>query len=98
MIDELQVFEQQMRKDNKKYPTQTIERMQSMMNEYYQNLKIEAKIEDQTGMDDDDYELDGILRTLKPNTTAKNFKEFLKREDNCLKDQNWRQISRKVYR
>ena len=86
MIDELQAYEKSI--DPKK--NHTIDRMTDMMNEYYQNLKIEAKIEDQTGLDDEDYELDGILRTLKPNTTAKNFKEFLKREDNCLKSQAWR--------
>ena len=86
MIEELEAYEVQMK--NQKHPT--IDRMKSMMNEYYQNLKIKAKIEDQTGLDDEDYELDGILRTLKPNTTAKNFKEFLKPEDNCLKSQAWR--------
>jgi len=94
MIDELAEYEQQM----KMTKNATVERMKSMMNDYYQNLKIEAKIEDQTGLDDDDYELDSILRTLKPNTTAKNFKEFLKREDNCMKSQAWRQISRSVYK
>jgi hypothetical protein len=81
MIDELEAYEVQM----KTQKNATVERMKGMMNDYYQNLKIEAKIEDQTGLDDEDYELDGILRTLKPNTTAKNFKEFLKREDNCIK-------------
>ena len=55
------------------------------MNQYYTNLKSDVGIEDQAGIDDEDYELDDILRTLKPNTTAKNFKQFLKREDNCTK-------------
>lgn len=100
MIEELETHEAQMEKEisqkNKTPPT--IHRMKTMMNEYYKNLKIEAKIEDQTGLDDEDYELDGILQTLKPNTTAKNFKEFLKREDNCVKSQAWRQISRAVYK
>lgn len=96
MIDELETFETQMKQQKSKESKSVermqynIERMKGMMNKYYQNLKKEAKIEDQTGMDDEDYELDGILRTLKPNTTAKNFKEFLKREDNCLKSQAWR--------
>lgn len=94
MIDELEAYEAQM----KTQKNATIDRMKTMMNDYYQNLKIEAKIEDQTGLDDEDYELDGILRTLKPNTTAKNFKEFLKREDNCIKSQAWRQISRSVHK
>lgn len=59
--------------------------MLNKMNVYYTNLKGEVGIEDQTGIDDEDYELDDILKTLKPNTTAKNFKEFLKKEDNCNK-------------
>jgi hypothetical protein len=56
------------------------------MNTYYQNLKTEVKLVDQAGKEDNDLELDGILKTLKPNTTAKNFKDFLKREDNNLKN------------
>ena len=59
--------------------------MLNKMNLYYSNLKGEVGIEDQTGIDDEDYELDDILKTLKPNTTPHNFKEFLKREDNCNK-------------
>ena len=55
------------------------------MNNYYTNLKSEVGIEDETGLDDEDYDLDVILKTLKPNTTATNFREFLKKEDNCLK-------------
>jgi len=57
-----------------------------MMNTYYQNLKTEVKLVDQAGIEDDDIELDGILKTLKPNTTAKNFKEFLRKEDNNIKN------------
>jgi hypothetical protein len=56
------------------------------MNTYYQNLKTEVKLVDQAGIEDDDIELDGILKTLKPNTTAKNFKEFLRKEDNNIKN------------
>lgn len=48
-------------------------------------------------MDDENYDLDNILKTLAPNTTATNFREFLKREDNCTKTQAWRSISRKIY-
>ena len=55
------------------------------MNQYYSTLKSEVGIQDQTGLDDEDYDLDNILKTLKPNTTPVNFREFLKREDNCTK-------------
>jgi hypothetical protein len=48
-----------------------------MMDEYYKNLKAEVGIEDTYAMEDDDSELDGILSTLKPNTTPENFKEFI---------------------
>jgi hypothetical protein len=90
MIDELEAYEAQMKTETKKEKRATVDKMKDMMNKYYSNLKKEAKIEAQTGQDDEDDELDRILRTLKPNTTAKNFKEFLKREDNCLKSQAWR--------
>jgi hypothetical protein len=59
--------------------------MLGMMNNYYSTLKNEVGIQDQTGLDDEDYDLDNILKTLKPNTTSTNFREFLKREDNCTK-------------
>jgi hypothetical protein len=49
-------------------------------------LKTEVKLVEQNGLEDDDNELDGILNTLKPNTTAKNFKDFLKKEDNNIKN------------
>lgn len=71
--------------------------MLNTMNSYYTNLKTEVGIEDQAGLDDEDYDLDVILKTLKPNTTATNFREFLKKEDNCLKTQAWRQISRQIH-
>lgn len=86
MIDELEAYEAQMRADNKKEKRATVDKMKETMNQYYNNLKKEANPRlAQTGQDDEDDELDRILKTLKPNTTAKNFKEFLKREDNCLK-------------
>lgn len=93
MIQELESYEAQ----QKSQKSHAVKKMLNLMNQYYANLKSDVGIEDQTGIDDEDYELDDILRTLKPNTTAKNFKEFLKREDNCTKTQAWRSISRKIY-
>ena len=93
MIQELESYEAQ----QKSQKTNAVKKMLNLMNQYYANLKSDVGIEDQAGIDDEDYELDDILRTLKPNTTAKNFKEFLKREDNCTKTQAWRGISRKIY-
>ena len=70
--------------------------MVNLMNNYFENLKTEVGINEASGVDEEDNELDSILKTLRPNTSAKNFKEFLKLEDNCLKSQNWRKISRKL--
>ena len=68
------------------------------MEGYYENLKQEVKIVTDAKVDEDDHELEGILTTLKPNTTAGNFKEFLLRKDNNTKSQAWRKISRKIYK
>ena len=73
MISDLDEFEGQL----KSQKSTAVQKMLGMMNGYYTNLKNEVGIEDQAGIDDEDYELDDILRTLKPNTTAANFKEFL---------------------
>ena len=72
--------------------------MLTFMNGYYDVLKTEVGIEDKTNTHDEDNDLDDILRTLKPNTTAKNFKEFLGVGSNCNRTQAWRAISRKMYK
>ena len=41
--------------------------------------------------------LDEVLKKLRPNCNAKNFKEFLLRQDNVTKNQKWKRISRKVH-
>ena len=81
MINELEQYESQ----QKNQRSGAVQEMLKMMNQYYSTLKNEVGIEDQTGLDDEDYDLDNILKTLKPNTTPVNFREFLKREDNCTK-------------
>jgi len=81
MINELEQYESQ----QKNQRSGAVQEMLKMMNQYYSTLKSEVGIEDQTGLDDEDYDLENILKTLKPNTTPVNFREFLKREDNCTK-------------
>lgn len=81
MIADLEHYETQQKNARSK----AVEQMLGTMNSYYTNLKSEVGIQDQTGMDDENYDLDNILKTLAPNTTATNFREFLKREDNCTK-------------
>jgi len=58
--------------------------MLNVMNSYYYNLKNDVGIEEQKADEEAD-NLDDILKTLKPNTTAKNFKEYLQPTDNCTK-------------
>jgi hypothetical protein len=38
-----------------------------------------------------------VLNKLRPNTTAKNFKELLTRADNINKTTGWRRVSRKLH-
>lgn len=59
--------------------------MLDLMNSYYYDLKSDVGIEERDDNDEEDNNLDDILRTLRPNTTAKNFKEFLKVEGNCTR-------------
>lgn len=94
MIEELAEYEQKMSSSKNK----SIERMYDVMKGYYDNLKQEVNIVTDANVDEDDHELEGILTTLKPNTTAENFKEFLLRKDNNTKSQAWRKISRKIYK
>jgi hypothetical protein len=51
---------------------------------------------EQEGSNDDALRLDDVLTKLRPNMTAKNFKEFLLRSDNINKTSHWKKISRKV--
>lgn len=94
MIDELHQYEQQ-RGNVRNVATQ---RMLDMMNSYYNELKTEVGLEEKDDHDEEDHSLEDLLRALKPNTTAKNFKEFLTLEGNCTRTQAWRAISRKMYR
>jgi hypothetical protein len=51
---------------------------------------------EQEGSNDDALRLDDVLAKLRPNTTAKNFREFLQRKDNINKTAHWRKVARKV--
>jgi len=55
------------------------------MNRYYNSIKHEVGIDKNERTHEEDDQLDEILKTLKPNTTAKNFKDFLGVKDNCNK-------------
>ena len=94
MISELQAYESQ----QKATKNNSTNKMMAIMNNYYTQMKSEVGIDkNQSIQDVDDGGMDEILRTLKPNTTARNFKEFLGVADNCTRTQAWRAISRKMY-
>jgi len=61
-------------------------------------MKQDMGIEANYGIEEEDPKLEVVLRTLRPNTTAKNFKDFLAKSQNVFKDQKWRAISRKVHK
>lgn len=94
MIDELQQYEAQQRNQKNR----ATEKMLDFMNSYYKEMKSDIGMDDNAKNNDDDNNLDDILRTLKQNTTADNFKEFLTIKDNCNRTQAWRAISRKIYK
>jgi hypothetical protein len=75
-----------------------------IMDSYYSGIKLELGIAEtqkllvaeQDGQNDDVLRLDEVLKRLRPNCQASNFKEFLLRQDNCNKSQKWKRIARKV--
>jgi hypothetical protein len=53
--------------------------MLNIMDSYYSNMKEDMGILEKKNYEEEDSKLDEVLRTLRPNTTAHNFKEFLSR-------------------
>jgi hypothetical protein len=51
--------------------------MLDFMTNFYSTMKEEMGFNANYGVEQDDAELDAVLRQLRPNTTAKNFREFL---------------------
>jgi len=51
--------------------------MLTFMQDYYAQMKKDMGIEATYGMEEEDPKLEAVLHQLRPNTTAKNFKEFL---------------------
>ena len=71
--------------------------MLSFMNEYYKSMKEEMGIDPNYAVEDDDPQLDIVLKKLRPNTSAQNFREFLTKSSNINKTRAWKQIARKVH-
>ena len=57
----------------------SIGRMLNIMDSYYSNMKQDMGIFEKNNFEEEDSKLDEVLKTLRPNTTAKNFKEYLSR-------------------
>jgi len=66
------------------------------MNEYYTHIKDVIGIDVNYAPDEDDPELDRVLKEMRPNSTATNFRPFLGRSQNFDRNTPWKQISRKV--
>ena len=67
------------------------------MDDYYQKMKQEMGIDPHYAVEEDDPQLDLVLKKLRPNTTAQNFREFLTKSQNVKKTRQWKQIARKVH-
>ena len=51
--------------------------MHGFMEDYYQNMKNDMGIDATYGIEEQDPPLDEVMRMIRPNVTAKNFKGFL---------------------
>ena len=74
------------------------DKMFKFMESYYDKLKNEIGIDANYGVEREDAQLEQVLKTLKPNTTAKNFKEFLRQPQNVNKNEKWKAIARKTHK
>ena len=70
--------------------------MLNVMDAYYDNMKTEMGLKERPETNEEDIQLDEVLNKLRPNTTARNFKDFLSRKDNMNRNQYWKKVSRKL--
>ena len=59
-------------------------KMLEFMDDYYSQMKNQMGIDANYGIEEDDPKLEVVLHALRPNTTARNFKEFLARSKNFM--------------
>jgi hypothetical protein len=97
LLKELQEYEASLQDTTTKKDQQVKNKMLDFMTGYYDKMKGDMGINANYGVEKDDADLDAVLKQLKPNTTAKNFRDFLTKRDNVFKNQNWRQTARKVH-
>ena len=69
--------------------------MLNMMDSYYSSMKEDMGIKEKhDDYAEEDHKLEEVLRTLRPNTTAKNFKHFLARQENITRTTHWKAVAR----
>jgi len=66
------------------------------MANYYENMKEEMGFNRQQKTFEEEIQLDEVLAILAPNTTATNFREFLSKNENFNKSEDWKKIARSV--
>lgn len=66
------------------------------MDNFYSDLKTSVGMDPTQQESQDDPSLDLVLSSLKDNSTASNFKEFMTVARNQHKPTSWKQIARKV--
>jgi hypothetical protein len=76
-----------------------IANMLNHMNNYYEELKAREGIdEDFHNVDKNSivHKIEDVIRSIKPNCKAKNFKEYLRYEENQMRTQQWRSLTRQA--
>ena len=72
--------------------------MHDFMDHYYEDMKKQMGLNTEHKLQEQDPPLSEVLALIKPNVTAKNFKDYLEKSENIHKTQKWRRISRKVHK
>ena len=66
------------------------------MDGYYDSMKGEIGVDKDYDVEPDDPMLDVVLRKLRPNSTATNFREFMAKSQNIQKRTDMKELARKV--
>jgi len=70
--------------------------MYAIMQNKFNTIRDEIGLKDKDNVEEDDRALEQVLQTLKTNSTAANFKEFMTPTQMVNKATPWKQIARKV--
>jgi len=66
------------------------------MDTHYFQLKKDIGMIKKEEKDVDEYDLDAVFKALRPNTTAANFKDFLKNDVKNDRSVQWKAVKRKI--